>query len=293
MTVAQAQAVVDIVQSGLEASDQALDLYNKVLDQVIPWATFEQTIKELTRYEKDYSDESGQIVGKVKTLLLNSQDQYLKATQSVYEWCGIASNLLKAYITLFDDYDANKAAAQKSILLKVLGDGIVKMEEAQSSLQDSSTSFNNASGELSALKTRLENDFTQGSVYFEKQVSKIRKEAFASAAAGVVGGPFGLLISYGIAAGVVEGKLIPELKNKFEQIKTTFKKIKDTVSQAETDITAAKGKLQEEIRIIGEMKIKTEETQLYVQLDDTLLKLLKESARNLISKCEIYRKRHS
>ena len=38
------------------------------------------------------------------------------------------------------------------------------------------------------------------------------------AAAGVVAGPFGLIISYSIAAGVVEGKLIPELKNKLKSV---------------------------------------------------------------------------
>ncbi|BBP35198.1 hypothetical protein VEE67_24390 [Escherichia coli] len=45
--------------------------------------------------------------------------------------------------------------------------------------------------------------FQKKNSYFQSQVDKIRKEAYA----GVVAGPFGLIISYSIAAGVVEGKL--------------------------------------------------------------------------------------
>lgn len=54
------------------------------------------------------------------------------------------------------------------------------------------------------------------------QVDKIRKEVYASAAAGVAAGPFGLIISYSIAAGVVEGKLIPELKKKLKSVQDFF-----------------------------------------------------------------------
>ncbi|XFB08579.1 hemolysin E, partial [Azotobacter salinestris] len=44
---------------------------------------------------------------------------------------------------------------------------------------------------------------------YDMQVDKLRKEAYGGAAVGLVLGPFGLLISYSIAAGVLEGKLIP------------------------------------------------------------------------------------
>ncbi|WP_435868150.1 hemolysin E, partial [Escherichia coli] len=42
------------------------------------------------------------------------------------------------------------------------------------------------------------------------------------AASNCVAGPFGLIISYSIAAGVVEGKLIPELKNKLKSVQNFF-----------------------------------------------------------------------
>lgn len=207
MTEIVADKTVEVVKNAIETADGALDLYNKYLDQVIPWQTFDETIKELSRFKQEYSQAASVLVGDIKTLLMDSQDKYFEATQTVYEWCGVATQLLAAYILLFDEYNEKKASAQKDILIKVLDDGITKLNEAQKSLLVSSQSFNNASGKLLALDSQLTNDFSEKSSYFQSQVDKIRKEAYAGAAAGVVAGPFGLIISYSIAAGVVEGKL--------------------------------------------------------------------------------------
>ncbi|END06254.1 hemolysin E family protein, partial [Escherichia coli P0301867.8] len=98
--------------------------------------------------------------------------------------------------------------------------------------------------------------FQKKNSYFQSQVDKIRKEAYA----GVVAGPFGLIISYSIAAGVVEGKLIPELKNKLKSVQNFFTTLSNTVKQANKDIDAAKLKLTTEIAAIGEIKTETETT---------------------------------
>ena len=285
MTEIVADKTVEVVKNAIETADGALDLYNKYLDQVIPWQTFDETIKELSRFKQEYSQAASVLVGDIKTLLMDSQDKYFEATQTVYEWCGVATQLLAAYILLFDEYNEKKASAQKDILIKVLDDGITKLNEAQKSLLVSSQSFNNASGKLLALDSQLTNDFSEKSSYFQSQVDKIRKEAYAGAAAGVVAGPFGLIISYSIAAGVVEGKLIPELKNKLKSVQSFFK-------QANKDIDAAKLKLTTEIAAIGEIKTETETTRFYVDYDDLMLSLLKEAAKKMINTCNEYQKRH-
>ena len=82
---------------------------------------------------------------------MDSQDKYFEATQTVYEWRGVATQLLSQRIFSFDEYNEEKASAQKDILIKVLDDGITKLNEAQKSSLVSSQSFNNASGELLAL----------------------------------------------------------------------------------------------------------------------------------------------
>ncbi|KFC10041.1 hemolysin E [Trabulsiella guamensis ATCC 49490] len=292
MTDMTAGQTVEVVKTAIETADSALDLYNKYLDQVIPWKTFDETVKELSRFKNEYSQAASVLVGDIKTLLMDSQDKYFEATQTVYEWCGVASQLLAAYISLFNEYNEKKAAAQKDILIKVLDDGIKKLSNAQKSLLISSQSFNSASGKLLALDSQLTNDFSEKSSYFNSQVDKIRKEAYGGAAAGVVAGPFGLIVSYSIAAGIVEGKLIPELKKKLKSVQDFFVSLSKKVKQANTDIDSAKQKLMTEITTIGELKTETETTRFYVDYDDLMLSLLKDAAHKMISTCNEYQKRH-
>ncbi len=90
---------------------------------------------------------------------MDSQDKYFEATQTVYEWCGVATQLLAAYIFYLMSTMRRKHPPEKDILIKVLDDGITKLNEAQKSLLVSSQSFNNASGKLLALDSQLTDDF--------------------------------------------------------------------------------------------------------------------------------------
>lgn len=283
---------VETAKTVIDTADKALDLYNKVLDQIIPWNTFNDTVKELSRFKEDYSQAASTLVGEIKTLLMNSQDKYFEATQVVYEWCGVTTQLLEAYLSLFNQYDEKKASAQKAILIKVLDDGVAKLGKAQEALHASSQSFNSASGKLLALDSQLANDFNEKSDYFQGQVDKIRKEAYAGAAAGIAGGPFGLIIAYSIATGVVEGKLIPELRNKLKSVKDFFESLTTIVNNANTDIDKAKDQLKAEISNIGDLKTQTETTRFFVDYDDLMLKQLQDSATKLISSCNEYQKHH-
>ncbi|MFP1591214.1 hemolysin HlyE [Escherichia coli] len=289
MTEIVADKTVEVVKNAIETADGALDLYNKYLDQVIPWQTFDETIKELSRFKQEYSQAASVLVGDIKTLLMDSQDKYFEATQTVYEWCGVATQLLAAYIFIIDKLMKNMHAEEH--LSSGTHSAFTKLMKAQKSLLVSSQSFNNASGKLLALDSQLTNDFRKKQL-FQSQVDKIRKEAYAGAAAGVVAGPFGLIISYSIAAGVVEGKLIPELKNKLKSVQNFFTTLSNTVKQANKDIDAAKLKLTTEIAAIGGIKTETETTRFYVDYDDLMLSLLKEAAKKMINTCNEYQKRH-
>ncbi|MCC2615188.1 hemolysin E [Aestuariibacter halophilus] len=288
----EAETAVAVIDKSLTAADKAIDLYNKGLDQLIPWKTFEETVNNLAEYQDHYSKAAGAMVGKVKSLLMDSEDAYFKSTQSIYEWSSMAASLLSAYLELFEQFDAEKAAAQKHILLKVLGEGITKMGVAQDALQTASQHFNAAAGELITLNTQLSNDFDAKSSYFQAQVDKIRKEAYGGAAAGAIAGPFGLIISYSIAAGVVEGKLIPELQKQLKSVQGFFTDITALVKTADQQISDAKSKLKEEVQVIGDMKASTETTQFFVEYDDLMLKQLKGAASKLIQQCQDYMHRH-
>lgn len=291
---AEVKAVIEITKEGIETINKALDLYNKVLDQIVPWKTYEETVKELDRFREDYSNEAGKLVGEVKTLIKNAEDNYFVATQSIYEWCGLTIKLLAIYLDLFEKRTSKTYEAQRALLIKVLEDGLTKMSAGQAQLEQSSMNFNSVAGKLTALHVRLTNDFDSKSSYMQGKVDKIRKEAYGGAAAGFVLGPFGALISYSIAAGVVEGKLIPELMKKFAEVKAFFDKLHGIIDKTNVDIDSTKIKLKEEVKNIGVLKVQTEETKALIPLDDldALRDTILESVNNLIFQCNEYQKRH-
>lgn len=283
MSLDQVKAAVDTIDTALDASSKAIDVYNKAVDQVIPWGTFEQASNDLSEHAKSYSERAAGLVGDVKVKLEDCSSEYFKASQSVYEWCLLCSRALVGYIKLLDD--GKRAEGVKAIVLKVLEVGEKALTDAQANLHESSKSFNSALGKLNELIPILESDYDSQSTYFKGQVAKIRKEAYGGAAVGFVFGPFGAAISYGIAAGVAEGDLIPKLKEQLAKVKKRFQSTKTLIDTTIDAINDAKAKLEEQITILGDMKADVQETALWVSLDDVLLDLLKESANRLIEKC--------
>lgn len=81
---AEARLVIETAKEGIETADKALELYNKVIDRVIPWKEFNETLVELDRFRKDYSTESAELIGHIKTLMMNGIDAYFSASQAVY-----------------------------------------------------------------------------------------------------------------------------------------------------------------------------------------------------------------
>lgn len=82
---------METVQGGIETADEALTLYDSVLDRIIPWDEFNATLAELDKYRTEYSVETSTLVGEVKTLIMNGIDAYFSASRNVYEWCGSVS----------------------------------------------------------------------------------------------------------------------------------------------------------------------------------------------------------
>lgn len=279
---------LNIAKEGIEALHTGFDLYNKFLDKIVPWSELNQTITKLDKYRSDYSDEAAVLIGQVKTKMMGGMDAYTRATQSVYEWCGLAVKLLNTYKILFTgQMNPGKFAASRKFLLEVLEDGIKKMTIGQKELGDSSASFNVAAGKLTELNHRLAADFDKNSEYCQAQISHIRLVAYASAA------PF-LIFGLPIAAGIVEGVLVPKLHAKMTAIQKWYKDVSADVQNSFKNIDDTKAKLQQEIRNIGELKVQTKETETYVEVDNTpeLKEIILQSVVDLIGKCEAYINRH-
>lgn len=117
-------------------------------------------------------------------------------------------------------------------------------------------------------------------------MKQIRLEGYGTAS---IFGPIGLAI----AAGVLEGKMVPELRARLRKVEEFYDNLDKTVNTAFSNIDEAKGELKNEIQTIGELKVRTEETNTYVSIDETpeLRDIAIQSAKDLIATCNecIYR----
>lgn len=73
-----------------------------------------------------------------------------------------------------------------------------------------------------------------------------------------------------------------------------YENLNAKVEQAFLDIDATKNTLHTEIQHIGELKVKTKETQAFINVDDIpdLRDVVIQSIEELIQKCLEYRTRH-
>lgn len=76
---------METIKDGIETTEKALELYDKLVDRVIPWDEFKKTLSELDEFRKEYSTESSELIGETKTLVLNGMDEYRSASRNVYE----------------------------------------------------------------------------------------------------------------------------------------------------------------------------------------------------------------
>lgn len=281
----EAQVAIETAKIDIQKADEAVDFFNKVLDQTVPWHTFSDALYEMDKFRSDFSVETAALILEIKRVLLYSMDTYFKATRSIYGWCNVASHLLTAYVNLFDDINREKSAAQKAILLEVLNTGIDKMMKVKYDLDIISTNFTEASEKLSSLQARFDNEFNERSDWYRLKMREF-EEKINNESSSI--GPFGVFI----------GADARELSVRFNEKLTSFRKfynnLKKNVNNAFIDIEEANVKLNAEIRIFRNLKIQTEETKPFQSIDDaTLRDTVIQFAESLSNKCIEYRKRHN
>lgn len=67
-------------------------------------------------------------------------------------------------------------------------------------------------GRMAGFASLVENHKTGKTSFIADKIAEARTKAYAAATVGIILGPIGLAISYGIAAGVTEGEIIPKLQ---------------------------------------------------------------------------------
>lgn len=247
---------------------RALGFYNRELDQVVPWKMYEGTVKELDRDE--YSNESAQLVGEVKTLMKDVQDNYFSSTQSVSEWCGLTTKLMAMYLDLFGKSSAQTFDAQMMFFIKVLNDAATKISAAQVTLEQSSVNFNNMAAKLTTLNTQLTKDFDSKSDYFKIKMDQMLKKGV-----------------------VAEDKIIPTLHQKSAEAMNFFVGFKVSIDRTNVAVKSVILKLRTEIDIIMDAKsVMSKPETVAADGMDKFRYAVEATVYNLVAQCNEYLERH-
>lgn len=84
MVTAEIKVVTETIDDVIKTSDNLFDAYNKRIDLIVPWKELKKTIDKLDESRGNYSVKSAEIIGEIKTLMLDGMDAYFSASQNVY-----------------------------------------------------------------------------------------------------------------------------------------------------------------------------------------------------------------
>jgi hypothetical protein len=220
----------EVFQKCVEAAENGLKLFNKYVEEITQFKVFEETVKKLNDSAKGSSVQAAEHMSKMVTLLKEAQNEFKHSVGSVLEWSNSSVVVLDVYI---EQMDAKEPGAKLSdeqgldvtrdVLVEVvMNKGISALTDAINNLRGVNQKFADSSGECVKLTNVLSSDRASDSAYMQGKIAEIRAKGYGSAAAGAAFGLPGLVVSYSIAAGVVEGEQIPKLQNMMdESIKQT------------------------------------------------------------------------
>lgn len=274
----------DIAKMSMVGARKVLYVYEQKLDTVIPWDKFNEIANALEAGRGRYSRTAGRLVDNIKTSLLNSESNYFTATESIYNWCGESISRLQRYIYLFNDYDENRAEGQKELLMDVLDNGLEKMNESLTHINQSIYNFN----ELNSMSNQLELEFKSEIQKMEEEIARVRRRQWIAFIYPSVG--IGLTIFN-------EVKTVPQLKNSLdsmEDLKNSLTGLRRHVTTAMDETKKVSDELKQGTIILGNLRCQTKTTSAFVIFNVRMRAnkvLVEKAATNLIDKCRDHRRR--
>lgn len=109
------------------------------------------------------------------------------------------------------------------------------------------------------MKAQFIRDFNSESTFYADQIIKRRLEGYLIAA------PFGP-IAWAIAAGILEGQLIPKINAKIKDVENNFGDIDKIVAAASVEFEQIKEDLNNELHKFGELKVTAEASSALIPL---------------------------
>lgn len=224
-------ANAEVIKNAPELLKRGLETYKNLkqdMQRALGLKQYAEHLQQITQVMKEVNQhldsKEKELVGKLEEAYSLSEKGMDKATvvvSVIKEQGSILAQLLSRSGPGSDQEKMFAACASFSTFAKEVES---KLTEAEDALRDASTKLMSTQNSINSIVNTLER--VQNNFINEKKaaVAKQRAEAYGGAAAGLLFGPIGLIISYSIAAGVAEGLNIPEIEQ-------DFKRQRDTISQ--------------------------------------------------------------
>lgn len=304
------------VNHAIDDAEKVFTAYENALNKLIPTNILNQKIGQFSSYRNEYSSESGVLVGQIKTSLQNSEDSYFSAMQSLTNWCGESTPLLEGYVELFNDYDRERADAQKGLLLLVLSSGISNTNGVLSAISRIRVRLSDASDKLSMLAQQLTRDCSVESDFFKSKVREAIQGAVVNqTTVEVLARLIGPLIKELISFGILDGKNLPpnlvvptpaptsdpnsqvqqiiiKLDEDCKKAQQFYATLSNLVNKGVNDVVRAEDKLIDETKNIEDLRSQTDKADAVVNLDKQVQASMINAVTKFNNRCKNYRLTH-
>lgn len=186
----------------------------------------------------EFSRQNADLLGQIKTNLLNAIDYYYSASQSVYEFSSYAPPTLQRFIQFFDKSDPTTVANQRKLIVLILENALKHLAKGQKDYGDISSALNLADKDLQKLLAQLRIDYTPNSPYFKSRVKRI-----------IDSQPSGFF-----APKPDKAKIVAELLAKFKPILEFYEKLAANIQREDELLNKSSSQISQEVQLVGERK---------------------------------------
>lgn len=144
------------VEQTSESATKIPAIYDQTVDTAICWTVFSNFTNHLEEYKGKYSASAGELVEEIKTLYLDSRNDYFNATRPIYNWCGETIVILEALKNT--SYDLERGNEQEANLFTKLTERIAAKYKAAEVLSKRVVTFIEILIKLDGLLDQLKRD---------------------------------------------------------------------------------------------------------------------------------------
>ena len=222
MALTQLKSMPELMKKGLETYKSLKQDMEKALG-------FKEYANQLSQITQTFKDVNEHLDEKEKKVVETLNDAYSQSQEALEKATLVVSMIKEQSKTLVDVLSPSDSGSDHDKMLAAClyfsgfaKDIETKVNDAEKKLLKASTTLYSAKSEISSIVTTLKK--LQDKFVAEKKAAQKaeRAKAYGGAAVGILGLGIGLLVSYGIAAAVVESLNIPEIERKFEDQRQTI-----------------------------------------------------------------------